>query len=78
MTRYFFDVVDGKTSAYDFRGREFSSPAAAYSLAELLALDLSVREPVSGKAISVADARGRRYFLVPVEALDPEQDDTLS
>ncbi len=50
-------------------------PEAAYSLAELLALDLSVRERVTGKAaIGVSDARGRRYFLVPVQLSEPEED----
>ena len=73
MKRYFFDIVDGDGSAFDYRGRDFPSPEAAYPLAELLALDLAASDSVSKKcAVSVSDARGKQYFLVPVH---PEPDD---
>jgi hypothetical protein len=67
MKRYFFDVVDGGVAAFDFRGRKFPSPEAAYPLAELLALDLQVSDSTSNNcSVSVSDASGRQYFTVPV------------
>jgi hypothetical protein len=67
MMRYFFDVVDEGVAAFDYHGREFSSPEAAYSLAELLALDLQVRDAASNNCcVSVLDASGNHYFNIPV------------
>jgi hypothetical protein len=67
MKKYFFDIVDGDGAAFDYCGREFPSPEAAYPLAELLALDLEVRDVASTEcSISVSDATGRQYFTVPV------------
>jgi hypothetical protein len=74
MKKYFFDIVDGDGSAFDYRGRDFPSPEAAYPFAELLALDLATSDSISKKcAVSVSDARGKQYFVVPVHP-EPEED----
>jgi hypothetical protein len=66
MNRYFFDIANRSQSIYDHKGRELSTPEAAYQLAELIALDLEVEGEWTGWAVAVRTARGEKYFSVPV------------
>ena len=64
MKRYFFDVVSGNDSAFDYHGHEFALPEKAIEFARLMALDLEImHEGVSGgSTIVIRDAQGRCYF----------------
>lgn len=68
MQRYFFDFVGGGRSEFDYSGRELPSAEKALRLAELIALDECSRGERIGWSVSVADAKGKRYFSVPVAA----------
>lgn len=69
MNRYFFDLVGKERSEYDYSGRDLPSPANAYSLAELIALDLAIDEqqPWCGWTVKVRNAQGREMHCVPVQ-----------
>jgi hypothetical protein len=69
MRRYFFDVVSGQCSSYDYRGREFPTPESAYELAELMALDLAIDTDDERDAcsINVSTAEGRKLFSIPIQ-----------
>lgn len=69
MQRYFFDLVGGSRSEFDFRGREMSSMASARELAELIAIDEATRGDRFGWTVKVSNAAGRAYFFVPVREL---------
>jgi len=69
MQRYFFDFVGSSRSEFDYSGRELPSAEKALRLAELIALDESSRGERIGWNVSVFDAKGKRYFSVPVAAL---------
>lgn len=69
MQRYFFDFVGGGRSEFDYSGRELPSAEKALRLAELIALDECSHGERIGWSVSVADAKGKRYFSVPVAAL---------
>jgi len=68
MKRYFFDVVSGHRSEYDYRGRDFPTVDAANQLAELIALDLAIDPDGKwyGWTIKVRGAQGQQFFSVPV------------
>ncbi len=70
MRRYFFDVVGQQRCAYDYRGRDFPTPENAYQLAELIALDCSVREQDEwvGCTINVRSPEGHELFSIPVQS----------
>jgi hypothetical protein len=69
MRRYFFDVISGQYSNYDYCGRNFPTPESAYELAELMALDLAVdtEDEHVGRSVNVTTADGRKLFSVPVQ-----------
>jgi hypothetical protein len=68
MKKYFFDRVGLSCSEYDFRGRDFAEPQKAYQLAQLLALDLGVKdqEEFLGGSINVRNAAGHKLFSVQI------------
>jgi hypothetical protein len=68
MKRYFFDVVGNEGSALDYTGRMLQTTDEAYSTAELMALDLAVKQPdeVIGSNVTVSDAY-ERLFSIPVK-----------
>jgi hypothetical protein len=71
MQRYFFDLVDQEQVEYDFKGREFGDPKAAFRLAELIALDESMIGSRLGWKVRVSDILGMQLFAIPVIE-DPE------
>jgi hypothetical protein len=64
MKRYFFDVVSGNDSAFDYHGHEFAAPEKAIEFAKLIAIDLEImHEGVrGGSTIVLRDAQGRCHF----------------
>ena len=68
MQRYFFDVVSGPRSEYDYRGRDFPTADAAHQLAELIALDLGTDsdDKWHGWTIKVRNASGQQFFSIPI------------
>jgi hypothetical protein len=64
MKRYFFDVVSGNDSAFDYNGHEFAAPEKAIEFATLMAIDLEImHEGVrGGSTIVIRDPQGRCYF----------------
>ena len=66
MKRYFFDLDTQRQSMYDYKGREFPTPEAAYQLAELIALDLAFDGESAGWAVAVRSPEGKRVFSIPV------------
>jgi hypothetical protein len=71
MQRYFFDFVGSGRSEFDYSGQELPSAERALRLAELIALDEASRGERIGWTVSVSDARGKKYFSIPV-AEQPE------
>lgn len=72
MKRYFFDLVSGSRAEYDYQGRELGTPEQARELAELIALDLEIASSDgqwTGWSVDVRNARGRREFCIPVQAM---------
>jgi hypothetical protein len=72
MTRFFFDVVNGTTSAYDFHGQYFKTENEAREMAEIVSFDLACSESAERQdaSIQVRDTFGRTLFSVPVCALE--------
>lgn len=70
MERYFFDVVGQQHSEYDYRGQVFPTREKAYQLAELIALDIAVKDEdrSAGFTINVRKADGCDLFSVPVQS----------
>jgi hypothetical protein len=66
MKRYFFDVGNQCQSMYDYQGRDFETPDAAYQQAELMALDLEVSGEWAGWAVAVCSPDGKKVFSIPV------------
>jgi hypothetical protein len=68
MKRYFFDVVGNEGSALDYTGRMLRTADEAYSTAELMALDLAVKQvdEVTVSKVAVSDAY-ERLFSIPVK-----------
>ncbi len=72
MTKYFFDLADQQSCAYDYQGRTLPGPEQALRYAELLAIDLEMNPDGqwSGWMVNVRDARGRQFCSVPVRYPD--------
>jgi Domain of unknown function (DUF6894) len=68
MTRFFFDVVSGTSSSYDFRGQYLKTEAEAREMAEIVSFDLACSENAErkGTSVHVRDAFGQTLFSVPV------------
>jgi hypothetical protein len=66
MKRYFFDLGDQCRSMYDYQGRYFETPDAAYQPAEMMALDLEVKGEWAGWAVAVCSPDGTRVFSISV------------
>jgi len=69
VKHYFFDVVGNKGSALDYTGRMLRTPDEAHSAAELMALDLAVKQTdeVTVSEVTVSDAHGRKFFSIPIK-----------
>ena len=69
MERYFFDVVGNEGPALDYTGRMLRTTDEAYSAAELMALDLAVKQgdEVIGSKVTVSDMYGRKLFSIPIK-----------
>jgi hypothetical protein len=70
MKRYFFDVGNQSRSMYDYQGRDFETPDAAYQLAEMMALDLEVKGDWVGWAVAVRSPDGKKVFSIPVRSAE--------
>jgi hypothetical protein len=72
MAKYFFDLVRRDHAQYDYQGRLLPAPEQALQLAELMALDLEMKDDGawSGWSVAVRSAHGQQYFSVPVR--EPE------
>jgi hypothetical protein len=68
MRRFFFDVVTGTSSSYDFHGQYFKTEQEAREMAEIVSFDVACSENSEGKdaSIQVRDALGQMLFSVPV------------
>ncbi len=68
MQRYFFDLVGRQGFNYDYTGRDLPTLNKACQLAELIALDYSMKddEEWAGCAVSVCMADGTKILSVPV------------
>jgi uncharacterized protein DUF6894 len=71
MARYFFDFVDGSSSAPDLVGRELPNPTAARAEAVKVAADLATIHAVEGRPptyswIEVCDDQHRPVARLPV------------
>lgn len=69
MQRYFFDIVGRSRAELDYRGRELPCAERALRLAELIALENAFNEERIGWSVSVSDATGWKYFIVPIPVL---------
>jgi hypothetical protein len=69
MDRYFFDLVGNEGRELDYVGRLLWSADEAYDAAELIALDLAVKQTdeVIGSNVTVSDVHGRELFSIPVK-----------
>jgi hypothetical protein len=69
MDRYFFDVVENEGPALDYTGRVLRTTDEAYNTAELMALDLAVKQgdDVIGSKVTVSDTYRRKLFTIPVK-----------
>ena len=72
MKRYFFDLVSGERSEYDYRGVVYPNPETALQLAELMALDLGIQSDNkwAGWTVDVYNADGQRCYSIPVREPD--------
>lgn len=72
MTRFFFDVVSGTSSSYDFHGRYFTSEKEAREMAEIVSFDVACSETSDGNnaSVQVRNSVGQTLFSVPVRALE--------
>ena len=69
MERYFFDVVGNEGPALDYTGRTLPTADEAYNVAELMALDLAVKQGdgVIGSTVTVSNPYGRKLFSIQVK-----------
>jgi hypothetical protein len=69
MKRYFFDVVSGADSEFDYKGHEFAAPEKAIEFATLIAIDLEIMHEGErgGSTIVMRDFQGRSYFSARVQ-----------
>jgi Domain of unknown function (DUF6894) len=71
MTRFFFDVVSGTSSAYDFHGQYFKSEKEALEMAEIVSFDLAYSEDGNEEtSVKVRDVFGKTLFSIPVAAAE--------
>jgi hypothetical protein len=72
MTRFFFDVVNGMSSSYDFHGQYFRTEKEAREMAEIVSFDLACSESSERENVSVQvrDAFGQTLFSVAVCAAE--------
>jgi hypothetical protein len=69
VKHYFFDVVGNEGSALDYTGRMLRTADEAHSAAELMALDLAVKQTdeVTVSEVTESDAHGRKFFSIPIK-----------
>ena len=69
MKRYFFDVVSGNNSAFDYHGHEFAAPEKAIEFATLIAIDLEIMHEGArgGSTVVIRDFKGRSYFSARIQ-----------
>ncbi len=69
---FFFDVVNGTSSAYDFHGKFLMSEKEAREIAEAVSFDLACSETAdrNDTAVLVRNSSGQLLFSVPVFALE--------
>jgi hypothetical protein len=69
MERYFFDVVGNEGPALDYSGRTLRTANEAYNAAELMALDLAVKQgdEVIGSKVTISYTYGRKLFSIPIK-----------
>ena len=66
--RFFFDVVNGTSNAYDYHGKFLNSEEEAREVAEVVSIDLACSE-ISERnetSILVRNSDGQVLFSVPV------------
>ena len=61
VKRYFFDIVRGTDSEFDYYGREFATPEKAIEFAKLIAVDLEIMQEGArgGSTVVIRDPQGR-------------------
>ena len=64
---FFFDVVNGTSSAYDFHGKYLKSEKEAHEIAEAVSFDLACSETAdhNDTAVLVRNTNGQVIFSVP-------------
>ncbi len=68
MRRYFFDLLGGGRSEYDFSGTLFPDAQQAFNWAQLLAIDFEVAgEEFRGGRLGVRNIDGRELFSIPID-----------
>jgi hypothetical protein len=69
IDRYFFDVVGTEGRAFDYTGRSLRTADEAYNAAELMALDLAVKQgdEVIESKVTVSDTYGHELFAILVK-----------
>ena len=69
MKRYFFDVVSGANSEFDYKGHEFAATEKAIEFATLIAIDLEIMHEGErgGSIVLVRDPQGRSYYSANVK-----------
>jgi hypothetical protein len=69
VKRYFFDVVGSNRRELDYSGRMLPTPESARDAAELLAIDLAVKNEgeAIGWSVNVSVAEGHKLFSIPVQ-----------
>ena len=72
MTRFFFDIITGGQSLYDYEGDEFLNPHGACQYAEVIALHLkrSLNDEWIAWSVEVRNAAGQKYLSLPVAAAE--------
>jgi hypothetical protein len=68
MDRYFFDVIGNEGPALDYEGRLMNTVDEAYNVAELMALDLSVKQEDAaiGSNVVVRNVHGQTLLSIPI------------
>jgi hypothetical protein len=63
VKQYFFDVVKGTDSEFDYCGRKFAAPENAIEFAKLIAIDLEIMQEGArgGSTVFIRDPQGRTY-----------------
>jgi hypothetical protein len=68
MDRYFFDIIGNEGPALDYEGRLMRTVDEAYNAAELMALDLSVKQEDAaiGSHVIVRNVHGKTILSIPI------------